>query len=49
MNHLPERDRLDNLLDQSRPSTTLMTDEVLDELSRLRVATMPAPGSVRRR
>ena len=49
MNHLPDEDRLDGRLGQSSPSTTLLTDEVFDELSRLRVAAMPTPGSGGRR
>ncbi|TFB94466.1 hypothetical protein [Cryobacterium luteum] len=45
MNHLPDEDQLDGRLDRSSPRTTLMTDDVIDELNRLRVASMPSPGS----
>jgi hypothetical protein len=39
MDPTPATDHLDDLLDRSRPRTTVMTDEVVDELARLRVAT----------
>jgi hypothetical protein len=51
VNTTPDRDHLDELLDQSSPGTTRMTNDVVDELTRLRVATQPpAPrAGVRRK
>jgi len=37
MSMTPDRDRLDDLLDQSSPRTTVVTHAVADELTRLRV------------
>lgn len=46
----PTSDHLDDLLDQSAPRTTVITESVADELTRLRVATRveTATGTVRR-
>lgn len=42
----PTSDHLDDLLDQSAPRTTVMTESVADELTRLRVATSVETASV---